>query len=58
MTTYNLNKNKETKRLIAEIPLTLHKEVSIQGILRGISIKEYVLQAILEKIARDESFIK
>jgi hypothetical protein len=41
------------KRLIADIPEDLHKELKTLAAVRNITIRKYVIRAIVEKIAHD-----
>jgi hypothetical protein len=42
------------KRLIAEIPEDIHHEVKSQAAWYNISIRKFVLQAVIEKINRNK----
>jgi len=43
-------------RLIAEIPAEIHREVKLQAIWRNITMRQFTLMAILEKIKRDKIY--
>ncbi len=43
------------KRLIVDIPMDMHIEVKKRAAIRGISIKKYVLKAIIERIKKERS---
>lgn len=44
---------KKSKRLVADIPEELHKEIKIQAMLRNITVRKYVMRAIIEKLNYD-----
>jgi len=47
---------KHIKRLIAEIPLEIHNEIKKKAIFHNISLRKWVLQAIMEKITKEEQY--
>ena len=44
------------KRLTVEIPEQVHKEIKIKAIESNISLRKWVLQTIIERIAREEDY--
>jgi predicted HicB family RNase H-like nuclease len=42
------------KRLTLEVPEKLHSKIKIEAIFVGISLRQYVIRAVLEKIHRDK----
>ena len=51
-----INKAKAVKILILEIPKDLHLEIKAQALWRNITLRKYVIQAILERMKRDEKY--
>ena len=47
---------KLTKRLILDIPKELHHEIKSQAAWRNITIRRYVLQALLWRMEHDKKF--
>jgi len=50
------NDKKSTKTLILNIPAELHHEIKAEAAWRNITIRRYVLQALLQKMKRDKEF--
>lgn len=46
----------KTKRLTIEIPEDLHKEIKVEAAFRNITIRKYVLQAVLERMKQDKKY--
>lgn len=46
----------EIKALYIEIPESVHKEIKLRATVRNISIKDYVLQAIITKISEEKKY--
>lgn len=44
------------KQITFDVPEKLHKEVKIRCVVRNVSIREYVIQAIAEKIAKEKQY--
>lgn len=44
------------KRLVVEMDEKLHVEVKLRATKRGISIKKYVIRAIVEAIKKEQSY--
>ncbi len=49
----NLN---QIKRLIVDIPNELHIEIKMRATKRGISIKKYIIRAIMETIKKEKEY--
>lgn len=47
-----------TKRLLAEIPMELHREICEKAAKRNITIKTYIMQAINERLIKDRLYEK
>jgi hypothetical protein len=55
------NQEKETKsktfqRAVADLPVELHMGIKAICVARNISIKKYIMQAIMEKFAREKIY--
>lgn len=50
--------NKETKqqRIVFDIDLQTHKLIKMRALLKNVSMKKYILQAVAEKIAREKPY--
>jgi predicted HicB family RNase H-like nuclease len=46
----------ENKRFVAEIELSIHKRIRFASAWKNISMKKYVLQAIMKSLAEDEKY--
>lgn len=44
------------KRLVADIPLELHNEVKKQAMFINITLRKWIVRAIIEKIQRDKKY--
>lgn len=44
----------ENKRLVVELPLELHQEMHKRAIHRNMTIRKYVIKALLEQIKRED----
>jgi predicted HicB family RNase H-like nuclease len=44
------------KRLVAEIPPEIHKEIKIQAAFGNMTMRKWVIRAIIEKIQRDKKY--
>lgn len=44
------------KRLLLEVPEEIHKEVKSRAIFINISMRKWILQAILEKMAKEDQY--
>lgn len=44
------------KRLVIEISEELHKEIKTEAAFRNITIRKYVLQAVLERMKQDKQY--
>jgi predicted HicB family RNase H-like nuclease len=49
---------KELKRLSLEVDKEFHSRIKIEAALRNISIKDYIIQTIVERISRDDKYRK
>jgi len=47
---------KGEKRLVADIPEEVHQKIRISAANRNIPIKDYVLEALMEKLVREEKY--
>lgn len=47
---------KKLKRLIAEIPEDLHRDIKMRATLMNITIKQYIIQSIVEKIQKERQY--
>jgi hypothetical protein len=45
--------DKKTKRIIVEVPVLFHNELKIEATYRNMNLKQYVTEAILEKMKRE-----
>lgn len=45
----------ETERLVIELPVKQHKAIKARALLKGLSIKDYVLSKILPQKEEDET---
>ena len=48
----------EEKRLTMRVPEDLHTRVKVAAAFRGVSITVFMMQAIIEKLVREEQFQK
>jgi len=46
-----------TKRLVIELPSALHQKIKEQALWRHITVRKYVLQAILMRMKNDEQYL-
>jgi hypothetical protein len=46
------------KRLTLEVPTELHQKIKYEAIFINVTIRKYVMRAILEKIQRDNVYRK
>lgn len=46
------------KRLTIDIPEDIHAQIKIRATIKNISIKTWVMQAVLEKIGQEEKYEK
>jgi hypothetical protein len=44
------------KRLVMDIPCTLHRQIKEWALYRNTTIKQYVLEAIIERFKKDLQF--
>lgn len=44
------------KRLIADIDIEIHQRIKVAAAWRNITIKDYVLMAIVESLIKDEQY--
>ena len=47
---------KTPKRLLINISEDLHKEIKVRATVRNVTIKEYVLRAVAERIAKERMY--
>lgn len=47
---------KISQMLVIEIPKDLHYEIKKQALYRGITIRKYIIQAVIERMKRDEKY--
>jgi predicted HicB family RNase H-like nuclease len=50
----NLEKKRELKRLILDIHEDAHQEIKSKALERKLTIKQYVMQAIQERMTKEE----
>lgn len=43
------------KRLVVEIPLELHQDIKVRAVFRNITLRKWVLLAIIEQIKQEKS---
>lgn len=48
--------DKKIQRLSLDLPLEYHKRIKAQCALKNISMKKYVMRAIMEQILKDEQY--
>jgi hypothetical protein len=46
----------EKKKLIIEVSKDLHYEIKQQALWRNITIRKYILEAIMDRMKKDESY--
>lgn len=54
-----MNKNVEKlkqKRIVAEVPEVLHQEIKVQASYLNITMRNYIVRALLERIRKDKVF--
>jgi hypothetical protein len=51
-----MEKDIKPKRLIADIDLEIHKRIKSAACWKNISIKKYILQAIIKSLIEDEKY--
>jgi predicted HicB family RNase H-like nuclease len=44
------------KRMITEIPHEIHHEIKLHALLKNMTIRQYVMQAVIEKIRKDREY--
>jgi predicted HicB family RNase H-like nuclease len=49
---------KTVKNLHVEVPEEFHRKVKMLTVMQGITLKDYALTALREKVARDEEEMK
>ena len=49
-------KVKVTQLLVIEIPKDLHRIIKTQALFRNITIRKYIIQAVIERMKRDEKY--
>jgi hypothetical protein len=47
---------KVTQLLVVEIPKDLHRIIKEQALFRNITIRKYIIQAVIERMKRDEKY--
>lgn len=50
------NENLKIKQLMIHIPVDLHAEIKSRAALRNITIKKWVLRAIMEQIKKEKQY--
>lgn len=50
--------NPHIKRVVADIPTMIHSQMKAHAAMRNISIRKFILQAVLEKISREREYLK
>lgn len=50
------NKRKTPKRLLINISEELHKNIKMRATFRNVSIKDYVIQAVIERIVKEKQY--
>jgi hypothetical protein len=51
-------KRSELKRVTIEVDKEFHAKIKIEATMRNMTIKDYMMQTVLERIARDEKYRK
>jgi predicted HicB family RNase H-like nuclease len=46
----------KTKRLTLDVPEEFHQKIKYEAIFVNVTLRKYVIRAILEKIQRDKKF--
>jgi len=46
----------DVKRLVVDLPRGLHNEIKTQATWRNITIRKYIIGAVLERIKREEQY--
>lgn len=49
-------KKRQMKRLIADIPPEIHQEIKIQAINKNMSMRQYIVQALVASIRKDRGY--
>jgi hypothetical protein len=44
------------KRLVVEMEQDLHHEIKKQALFRNITVRKYIIQAVIERMKRDEKY--
>ena len=50
------NARKGPKRILVDVSEDLHKEIKIRAMIRNVSIKDYVVAALTEKIFKEKQY--
>ena len=53
-----MKQEKSVTRLIVDLPTATHRLVKSEATWRGLSMKQYIITAIVEKMANDERLNK
>jgi hypothetical protein len=48
--------NKKKKTLIAVIPENLHRDIKTRASIMNMTIKQYIIQSVMEKIQRERQY--
>lgn len=49
-----MESNKNTKKLIIELPVLLHTKLKSQAAFANVTMRTYLIRALLEKMAQEE----
>ena len=47
---------KKAQRLVIAVPASLHTDIKIRAIMRGTSVRKYVMRAIVAQIAKENEY--
>lgn len=48
----------EKKRLVSDVDIAIHQRLKAMAAWKNIAMQQYIAQAIVEKLIKDEEFIK
>lgn len=47
---------KKTDRVVIQVPTNIHAEIKARAAIRGITMRKYVLRAIMEMIRKEKTY--
>lgn len=53
-----MENTKQSKKLIINFPPEIHAHVKAHAAIRGISMNEWILRALQEKMAKEKEYLK